>query len=83
MSKPQVITTYVPQQGDGTVGLLRGLADGLYPPMPAPAGKPESDKAKPRRCHPWRKWVDNPSDKQKAWYDPKNRVPHQDRMGLK
>ena len=45
--------------------------------------KPESVKPQAKRCHPWRKWVDNPSDKQKSWYDPKNRVPYQDRMGLK
>ena len=36
-----------------------------------------------KKPHPWRKWVDNPSDKQKSDYNPKNRVVHQDRMGLK
>lgn len=49
------------------------------PTFPKPAPPPNPPKAP----HPWRKWVDNPNDKQKAWYDPKNRVPHQDRMGLK
>lgn len=69
----KTITTYVPQPGDGTVGLLRGMTDGLHPPL----------VHQNKKSHPWRKWVDNPNDKQKFAYDPKNRIPQQDRMGLK
>ena len=77
MNKPQPMPVMLP------VTELKGTVKWPDRFNPAPADKPESVKPKAKRCHPWRKWVDNPNDKQKEKYNPFNRVPFQDRMGLK